>query len=372
MIKKIVLTVVALLVVLTLLGGVKALQIGALIAAGESMVPPPEAVSATAVKADQWESSSTAVGSVTAVQGVTVSAEVAGVVTHIAFESGATVKAGDLLVELDSSVEKAQLEAAQATLQLSDTTLKRNQELRGKNTISQSELDAAEAQSKQAKAEVLRLEATIAKKTLRAPFAGRLGIRQVNLGQFLNAGGAVVTLQSLDPVYGDFSMPQQRLASLREGLQVRLTSDAAASHVFEGKISAISNEVDVATRTVKIRAEIPNPDGQLRPGVFGTVEVVQTKKRDVLYIPITAVMYAPYGNSVYVVEAAKEGQGKVARQQFVRLGASRGDFVEVEEGVKQGDTIVSAGAFKLRNGVNVTIVENNVLDPKLNPTPTDS
>lgn len=372
MLKKIALTVVALLVVIALLGGIKGMQIGALIAAGENMTQPPEAVAVAPVQSGNWETSIHSVGSIAAVQGVMVSAEVAGVVSRIAFESGETVQAGDILVELDASIERAQLESVKATAELAQITLKRSNELRSKNTISQSELDSAESQEKQAKAEVLRLEATIAKKTIRAPFDGRLGIRQVNLGQFLNSGGAIVSLQSLDPVYVDFSVPQQQLDQVAPGLEVRVQSDAADGKVFEGKINAISSEIDVATRAVRVRAELANPEGLLRPGMFGSVTVVQAETKPVNYIPITAVIYAPYGNSVYVIEPAESGDGKIARQQFVRLGDKRGDFVAVIEGVEPGQSVVSAGAFKLRNGVSVSVKESDVLDPKLNPTPTDA
>jgi membrane fusion protein (multidrug efflux system) len=376
MIKKILITVFGLLLVLGALGGIKALQIGTLIAAGKSMTPPPEAVTTAEVRADSWESTFNAVGSFAAVQGVTLGAEVAGTVSRIDFESGADVPAGAVLVELDTSVEQAELRAAEATADLALLNLQRARELREKNTNSQADLDGAEAQSKQAAAQVETIRATIAKKRITAPFAGRTGIRQVNLGQFLAVGAPVVSLQSLDPIFVNLSLPQQRLGRISVGLEARVTTDAHDGRVFSGKVTAINPDLDAATRSVKLQVTLPNAEGLLRPGMFGTVSVVLPEKTESLVIPATAVLYAPYGDTVFVVEDRKnETSGevsKVVRQQFVRLGAVRGDFVAVVSGLKAGEVVVSSGVFKLRNNAEVSIHNELAPDARLEPKPSDS
>ncbi len=376
MIKKILITVFGLLLVLGALGGIKALQIGTLIAADKSMTPPPEAVTTAEVRADSWESTFNAVGSFAAVQGVTLGAEVAGTVSRIDFESGADVTAGAVLVELDTSVEQAELRAAEATADLALLNLQRARELREKNTNSQADLDGAEAQSKQAAAQVETIRATIAKKRITAPFAGRTGIRQVNLGQFLAVGAPVVSLQSLDPIFVNLSLPQQRLGRISVGLEARVTTDAHEGRVFSGKVTAINPDLDAATRSVKFQVTLPNAEGLLRPGMFGGVSVVLPEKTESLVIPVTAVLYAPYGDTVFVVEDRKnETSGevsKVVRQQFVRLGAVRGDFVAVVSGLKAGEVVVSSGVFKLRNNAEVSIHNELAPDARLEPKPSDS
>ncbi len=339
-----------------------------------SMVPPPTTVTASPVKEETWENTVSATGTVAAVQGVTISAEVAGKVSKITFEAGATVKAGDLLVQLDTSVEEAQLAAAQATAALSQASLKRAREL--KETNSAAELDAAEAQAKQTAAQVENIRAVIAKKSVKAPFAGRLGLRMVNLGQILREGDPIVSLQTLDPIYVNFSLPQQQLADVVTGGVVRVKTDAAPGENFEGKITAINPEVDPITRNVRVQATLANSEGKLRTGMFAGVEVVLPKALQALAIPATAILYAPYGDTVFVVEEQKdEKTGKTAqvlRQQVVRLGEARGDFVAVLDGLKAGETVVTSGAFKLRKGMAVTI--DNALAPKaeLNPKPKNS
>lgn len=376
MLKKLTITIAGLLLVLGLLGGVKGLQISTLIAAGKSMLPPPEAVTTASVREETWAPSLGAVGSLAAVQGVNLSAEVAGTVSKIAFESGAAVKEGDLLVELDSSVEQAQLRAAQATAELSRLNLQRARELREKNTNSQADLDAAEAQAKQSDAQVENIAATIAKKRITAPFSGRAGIRQVNLGQFLAVGTWIVSLQSLDPIFFNLTLPQQNLGQLSAGLEATVTTDAYPDRSFKGKVTAINPDLDVATRSVKLQVTLPNAEGLLRPGMFGTVAIGLPVSNKVLTIPGTAVLYAPYGDTVFIVEDKKnETSGevtKVVRQQFIRVGVSRGDFVEVTSGLKAGDVVVSSGVFKLRNGAAVSV--HNELAPKaeLAPKPSDS
>lgn len=370
MTKKIVLTLVGLLVVIALLAGVKIHQFKKM--GAQQYVVPPETVSVAAATESFWEPTLNAIGSVAAVQGVTVSSEVAGKVVRINFKSGALVQAGDLLVELDAGTEQAQLVAAEASARLAEVNLRRARELIGQRSIAQAELDAAEAQALEINAQVESIRATIAKKVIRAPFAGRLGIRQVNLGQYLGTGDPIVVLQSLDPVYIDFSLPQQEISRLAPGMPVRAVTDAFPEAVFEGAITAISPVVDTATRNMKVQATFRNGDEKLRAGMFARVAVVLPEKQPVLGIPGTAVIYAPYGDSVFIVEPAEEGEGLVARQQFVRLGVSRGDFVAVTQGLKAGEQVVTTGAFKLRNGAAVVI--DNTLSPpvELAPQPTDS
>ena len=369
MFKKFVVTAVGLILVASFLAGTKYSQITSMIAAGKAAIQPSDTVSTFVAKREQWRPVVTSVGSVAAVQGVTLSNEVAGIVSRVAFESGVTVAAGDVLVELDSSTEQAQLHAAEASADLARINLDRARDLREKQTISASELDTAEAQAKQANAQVENLRAFVAKKTLRAPFAGRLGIRQINLGQYLVAGTAIVTLQSLDPIYADFYLPQQSLASAAVGQDVTVTSDADPAHPRQGKVTAIAAEVEIATRNVKIQATLANTDGMLRPGMFVNVSIYQSEQRNVVIIPSTAILYAAYGNSVYVIEKAKEGDGLVANQHFVRLGETRGDFVEIVQGLEADVQVVTSGAFKLRNGAPVNVDNSKApatsQDPKL-------
>ena len=318
----------------------------------------------------------TAVGSLDAVQGVTVTAEVTGKVVRIAFEPGSRVEAGDLLVQQDVSAETAQLRAAEATADLARINFERSKKLLPEKVVSQADYDNNRAQLTQSLAQVDNLRAVIAKKTIRAPFAGRLGIRQINLGQVINDGQAIVTLQSLDPIFVNFLIPQQQLALIRDGLEVRVSSDALDGEVINGKITAINPLVDAATRNIRVQATLANPQEHLRPGMYANVAIVLPKKDDVLTIPETAVVYAPYSDSVFVIEEKKgengEPSGKTVRQQFVQLGEKRGDFISVVSGLKAGETVVSTGVFKLRNGQ--TVVVDNKLAPefKLAPNPTES
>jgi membrane fusion protein (multidrug efflux system) len=352
---------------------VKTSQFKAMGAAAAAMVPPPTIVTATPAVEQKWERRLSANGSFAAVQGVTVAAEVPGKIVRIAFEPGATVNAGDVLVQLDTSTEEAQLRAAEATAALGRANFERARELRRNNTNSPAELDAADAQAKQAAAQADTIRAVIAKKSIRAPFAGRLGLRFVNLGQILREGDAVTTLQTLDPIFLNFSLPQQRLALLAVGVAVRATSDAAPGTVFPGSVNAISPEVDPVTRNVRVQATVSNQAGRLRAGMYATVDVVLPEQDQVLAIPVTAVLYAPYGDSVFVVEEKKdEKSGKtvqVLRQQFIRVGAAQGDFIAVVSGLKAGETVVTSGVFKLRAGIPV-VIDNKLAPPaQLAPKP---
>lgn len=369
MIKKFLIAIAIILVVAGAIATVKALQIKALIASGASFAMPPSTVTSATVKSDQWEVTVPAVGSISAVQGVTVSTELAGTIMKIDFESGAQVKSGQLLVQMDVRSEEAQLASADAQAELMRIELDRAKTLSGTRAISESELDSSETKYKQALAQVDSIRATIAKKTIRAPFDGRAGIRQIDLGQFANAGTPIVSIQSLDPVYADFTVPQQEISSMETGLEVRVTTDAFPAETFSGKLTAIGSELERATRSIPIQATLANPDGKLRPGMFAQVRVVRPAKRDVLMIPATSVVRAPYSDSVFVIEDAKEGAGKVIRQQFIRVGDSRGDFVAVIEGLQAGQEIVGVGVFKLRNGSPVVVDNTLAPKPELQPKP---
>lgn len=370
--------ILAIVVIAGPLALVKTVQIKKMIAAGEAAAAamPPTIVTAADAQPQSWENSLSATGSLLAVQGVTVGAEVPGKVVQIAFEAGAAVKAGDLLVQLDTTTEEAQLRAAEATAALAKANLQRARELRENNTNSVAELDGADAQAKQADAQVEAIRAVIAKKTIRAPFDGRLGLRLVNLGQILREGDPISTLQTLDPIYVNFSLPQQRISQIAPGSVVHVTSDAAPGESFEGRITAISPEVDTSTRNIRVQATITNRGEKLRPGMFANVEVVLPTRTEALAIPATAVLYAPYGDSVFVIDEEKDEQSgkvrQVLRQQFVRLGTARGDFVNVIDGLKPGEKVVSSGVFKLRGGMPVAIDNTLAPDAKLAPKPKDA
>ncbi len=368
---KVVLALALVVVVFGVLAAVKALQIKAMINAAATMVPPPETVATAVAQNDTWPDELSAIGSIGAVQGVTVTTEVGGMIKEIAFESGRTVAAGDLLVKLDTTSEEAQLRALESQVDLATINVERSRKLRENNTISQSELDTVEAALKQNQANADNIRAVIAKKTIRAPFAGRLGIRQVNLGQFLDNGKPIVSLQSLVPVYANFSLPQQNLAALKTGLPVHVTTDAYPGREFTGTLTTINPDLDEATRSLTLQATLDNADEALRPGMFARVKVVLPSTEDVLVIPLTAVLSAPFGDTVYVVEPGTNADGGlVVRSQLIRSGATRGDYVAVAAGLKKGEKVVSAGLFRLRNGQSV--VEDNTLNTKASQTPKPS
>ncbi|MBC8017762.1 MAG: efflux RND transporter periplasmic adaptor subunit [Verrucomicrobia bacterium] len=363
----IIITILGLVILIAALGAVKALQIGTMIDQGKKFVPPAETVTTAAVTSDSWETALTAVGTLTAVQGVIMSAELPGKVVKITFEPGTAVKKGDVLLRQDTTTEDAQLPGALSQVNLSRANLKRADQLVRDGIISQADHDTSVSNAAQAQSQVDTIQATIAKKTVRAPFSGRLGIRQVNLGQILREGDPIVTLQSLDPIYVDFSLPQQQLSRLRLGLPLRVTGDALPGETIQGRISAISPLVDAETRNIKLQATVANRGEKLRPGMFVNVAVGLPALQKVLAIPATSVLYAPYRDSVFVVEAGKNS--KTLRQQFVRLGGKRGDFVAITEGLKEGETIVSTGVFKLSNGQSVVIDNKLAPDFKQSPEP---
>ena len=363
--------IVVLVAIVAGLGGVKFKQISTLLHAGETaqkMGPPPESVATAVANEDSWEGTLSAVGTVAAVRGVAVSNESPGVVTAIHFESGQTVRAGQILVELDTSVERAQLASAEARKQLADVGAGRSRALAEREAASKAQLDADEAQLKTSTADFAALKAQIDRKTVRAPFSGRLGIRTVNLGQYLQPGTAVTVLESLGSVYVDFTLPQQYLGEVKTGTPVRVTIAGAGHEPLAGTVGAVDPTLDSVTRTIKLRASVPNNKDRLRPGMFVNVEVVRAEKKKVVTAPLTAIVHASYGDSVFVVEDGPSASAhKVARQQFVRLGGARGDFVAILDGVKAGQTLVTAGAFKLRNGSPIVINNAIKVTPSLAP-----
>lgn len=371
--------IVAVLALLAGLGGLKFRQNSMLVNYGkvaEKAGPPPEVVSSASVEEQSWEAILPAVGTIAAVKGVTVSNDAPGVVSAILFESGAKVTQGQVLVQLDTSVERAQLASLRARRDLASVNVGRSRSLAQKEVISVSQLDNDEAIVRSSGADVNAAEAQINRKVVRAPFTGRLGIRSINLGQYLNPGTPVVVLEAMDSVYVDFTLPQQRLADVPPGTPVRVRTDASDKNGLDGTVTAVDPAIDPMTRSVKLRAGVPNRDDALRPGMFVRVSVVLPRRRPVLTIPGTALLHAPYGDSVFVLEdkadatVAPSGKPvKFARQQFVRVGESRGDFVAVEDGIKAGEEIVVAGAFKLRNGASAVVNNDIPLDPKLAPQP---
>lgn len=384
---RVILVVVAILVVVGILGAIKVHQVQGMIALAKSgaFEPPPVAVTTVVARAARWQPTLPAIGSLEAVQGVTVSADLPGIVKEIRFESGAEVKAGDLLVRLNVDQEQAQLAAAEAQRDLATFNLNRQRDLRTKNTNSQSDLDNADATSRQMEAMVSNARAAIDRKTIRAPFAGVLGIRRASLGQYLNSGDPVVSLQSMDPIYVNFSLPQQNMRDFAVGSEVEVRTDATADEVFKGKLTAINSLVDSATRNFQAQATLANGGGKLRPGMFANVEVILAGDGNVLPVPASAISYAPYGNSVYVLvrdlkipadpadPATKDKVLPLAvRQQFVKLGKTRGDLVAIISGLKEGQEIVSSGVFKLQNSGAVQI--NNTVKPgaEENPQPDET
>lgn len=367
----------ALVAIAAILAGIKVTQIRTMIAVGKTMVPPPESVTSAKVEQVEWQPIRGAVGSVVAIRGVTLGAELTGTVRQINFENGSLVKKGQVLVRFDVSSEEAQLAGAVADSALAKQTLDRAESLRKQEVNTQSELESAQARNKQARATVTNLQAIINKKIIRAPFDGRVGIRSVELGQVLSPGTPIISLQTVDPIYVEFQLPQQSLADVKLDQQVQVKVDVFPGSSWEGTITTINPEVDLATRNVRMRATVQNPDGRLTPGMFAAVEVLAGDKAPALVVPATAIIFAPYGDSVFVIENSKELKDKdgnpqlVAKQRFVRLGDRRGDYVAAASGLAAGETVVSNGAFKLRNGQTVFI--NNSLAPKVQfvPKPED-
>lgn len=369
--------VIVIVGLIALIGGlvaIKGSQIGMLIGMGEAMQkagPPPEVVATAVAQKQTWESTLGAVGSVVTAKGVAVSNDAPGVVVRLHFDSGDTVKQGAVLVELDTSVERAQLASLRARRDLAELSAKRSTTLASSGAVAQAQVDADTSSFKSLSADVDALGAQIARKTIRAPFSGKLGMRQVNLGQYLAPGTAVTTLESQKASLVDFALPQQELPKLSVGMAVRGVL-SGSTKPLEGSIEAIDPAVDPMTRNIKVRASLPDPESQLRPGMFLRVEVVLPQKEEVVAVPQTAIVHASYGDSVFTTEEKPGPDGKprkVAQQHFVKLGPTRGDFVTVLDGLEAEREVVTAGAFKLRNGIPLKVNNEGTPQPSLDPHP---
>lgn len=370
MAKRMVLMLVVMAALIGGLGFLKYKQVEAAIAQGSSFQPPPTAVTTVIAQKETWPSTLTVIGTAAAIQGVTVSADLPGTVDKIHFESGQWVKQGDVLVDLDTRQERAQLANMEAQRDLAKINYGRTEELVKEGVMARSEYDNVNAQQKATEAQVGDIKAAIARKTIRAPFSGVLGIRQVNLGQYLAAGQAIVSLQSLNPIYVNFGIPQQETGQVAVGRNLRVTSDDLKGAQFSGRINALDSVVNEQTRNIQVQATFANPNGKLRPGMFVTVDLPLGKPREIVPLPASAINYAPYGDSVYIVTEMTDPKGhtyKGVRQQVVKIEGSRGDQVAVVSGLNPGDEVVSAGVFRLRNGASVTI--NNKVQPGNSPAP---
>jgi membrane fusion protein (multidrug efflux system) len=370
MLKRMFFMLAVVLVMVAGLGFVKYRQIQTAIAQGSSFAPPPDAVTTVVARSETWPSTLNVIGTTAAIQGVTVSADLPGAVDKIHFESGQAVQAGDVLVELDTRQERAQMAAAESDRDLARINYQRDQELVKEGVVPKSQFDNSFAKQKSTEAKVGEIKAMIDRKTIKAPFSGILGIRQINLGQYLAAGQAIVSLQALNPIYVNFGVPQQQSSLVKIGRTLQLTSDDVPGVEFAGRVTALDSVVNEATRNIQVQATLPNPGGKLRPGMFVQVELRMGASRNVISLPASAINYAPYGDSVFVVADLKDPKGKSyrgVRQQFVKVEGSRGDQVAVVSGLNAGDEVVSSGVFKLRNGAAVQV--NNKVQPPNNPKP---
>ncbi|HEX5678118.1 MAG TPA: efflux RND transporter periplasmic adaptor subunit [Alcanivorax sp.] len=375
--KRMVIMLIILAVVFGLIFGFKAVKNKMINDFFDNMPQPAAAVSTYEARRDNWAAILEAVGTVNAVNGVNVTAQVAGKVESIDFKSGDSVNKGDVLITLEAAADRAQLNALEATAGLARQEYDRYQRLFKQGTISRSELDSRRAQRDQAVAQAQAQREQLSYKTVRAPFDGVLGIRQVDLGQFLQAGTPVVSLNQLQPIFVDFALPEQHISKIEEGLKVRVAVDAYPGEQFEGEISAIEPGVSEATRSVSVRARFENNEKKLRPGMFASVDIQLPESQDLVVIPRTAISYAPYGNAVFVLKDAPQkgesdqkadGADKIVKKRFVKLGRRRGDLVAVIEGLKPGEVVATSGLLKLRNDAAVTI-ENDV-QPSADATPT--
>lgn len=354
--------------IIAILGSFKFFQIKA--AMSQVWQQPPETVTTMVTKQEEWKTTLSAIGTVAAVNGVTISADLPGVIESIEFDSGKTVGKGDVLVRLDTKQERAQLAAAEAQRELSRLDLERSKDLLAKQIIPQSTYDNSIAQFKSNDAHVGEMRATIERKTIRAPFAGVLGIRGVNLGQYLAGGAPIVSLQALHPAYVNFTVPQQEIGKIKVGAPVEVTADQLPQAEV-GKISAFDSVVDESTRNVRVQATFDNASGRLHPGMFVNAQLARGATTQAVPLPASAISYAPYGDSVFIVEDKTDPKTqkamRVVRQQFVKLGGSRGDQIAVVSGVKPGEEVVTSGVFKLRPGSAVVV--NNTIQPGNNPKP---
>jgi membrane fusion protein, multidrug efflux system len=370
MARRMILMLAVVVLVIASLGFAKYRQIDAATKKFASFQPPPAAVTTINAKEEQWPAVLNVIGNVVAVQGVTVSADLPGIVSRIAFESGDWVKQGDVLVELDTEQERAQLAAAEADRDLAQVNFKRLDGLVKEGVIAQADFDKAEAEQRSTIARVKEIQATIQRKTIRAPFTGRLGLRQVNLGQYLSAGSPVAPLESLSPVYVNFGVPQEDSRQVKVGSKVVVRANELAGVTFDGRVTAIDSRLDEGTRNVQVQATLSNSQAKLHPGMFVNVELATGGPRPVLTLPASSISYAPYGDSVFVIADLKDPAGHAYRgvkQQFVKVGPTRGDQVAVVSGLNAGDEVVTSGTFKLRNGGAVQV--NNKVQPENSAAP---
>jgi membrane fusion protein (multidrug efflux system) len=364
--------VIAIALITLLLGpllGIKALQFSALAAQGAATEAPVEAVSEARVERMSWEVALTGIGTLSTPQGAILESEMAGVVDAIHFTNGQAVEAGQLLIELESSVEQAELESAKATVELAEIEFARAQKLVASEAAPQSQLDRARVELRQARAAVATLKAVLDKKTIRAPFDGTIGIRMVNVGQLVSPGTPLVGLQNLNTLEVGFDLPQNALRLVKEDMRIEVRPEFIGGEAYAGELIAIDPSVDIRSRSLHLLGRIPNEANELRPGMFVRVRLILNDEREVLVVPNTAILAAAYGNSVYTLVEDEDSGHLVARQQFVRTGERRGDFVEIVKGLQADDRVVSAGAFKLRNNSRVRISELESPDAQLEPTP---
>ncbi len=375
MAKRMILMLVVMLALLGGLGFIKYKQVEAAIAAGANFQMPPTAVTTVVAKKEIWPATFSVIGTAAAIQGVTVSADLPGTIDKIHFESGEWVKEGQIMVELDTRQERAQLANLEAQRDLAGINYGRAQELVKEGVIAKQEYDNAAAQQKATEAQVGDIKAAIARKTIRAPFSGVLGIRQVSLGQYLAAGQAIVSLQTLSPIYVNFGVPQQDTGKIIPGHVLKVTNSDLPGMSFVGRITALDSVISEQTRNIQVQAIVTNKDDKLRPGMFVQVELPMGSPRDVIPLPASAINYAPYGDSVFVLANMTDQKGRAyrgVRQQVVKIDGSRGDQVGVISGLNPGDEVVSSGVFKLRNGAPVLV--NNDVKPSnsASPKPEDS
>lgn len=338
----------------------------------DNMPLPAATITADDAKTAQWAVRLGAVGTAEAINGTLLTTQAAGIIDKISFQSGGTVKEGDVLLQLENKTDKAQLRALRAAVSLADADFKRIQNLHSRGSASKAELDRARSQADQAAGNLASQESLIAQKTIRAPFSGELGIRQANLGEFLSPGAPVVSLQQISPIYVNFKVPENRLPMLHIGQGISVTIDAAPGKEFDGKITAIEPGIDAETRSINIQAEVANEEKEIRPGMFARVQVNLGEDDDVVAVPQTAVSYNPYGNAVFVVMQAEDSDDLIVKRRFIKTGRTLGDFIAITEGLEPGETIATSGLLKLSNDTRVIISDDIEQAPQERPQPDNS
>ena len=373
--KQVLFSIISCVIIICCLALFKYLQIAKAIEDSKKFAPPPDAVTSVKVTVQHWAKEISAAASLTSPQGTVLSIENAGTVSKILFESGQNIESGQVLVELDTSVEEAELKAAQAKLDWAKRNLKRAQTLREKNANSQADLEDAALKAREEEANVESLKAVLAKKRIVAPFSGRTGIRAVNIGQYVSAGTQIVPLYSVDPLYVNFSLPESAFNKVKVGQQVDVVTESISTEKFAGFVSAINPQLDEVTRNIEVQATISNKDNKLLPGMFARVTVGSEEKERVFSLPVSSINYAPYGDTVYVVEKVNGHDGAAytgVRQQIVKLGRKKGNQVAVLSGLKEGEEVVTSGVFKLRPNAPVNVNNSIQLKDDLDPQPMNS